>query len=106
MKKRAEKNASAEKKTDLKKIYKWIFAVLLAIIVAVFGFCFTVREGTNAIVSRFGNVRGVYTDAGLHFKLPYPFEKVISYDTRSQYMDSGYTETLTNDKKNILCRRK
>lgn len=102
MKKRAEKNASAEKKTDLKKIYKWIFAVLLVIIVAVFGFCFTVREGTNAIVSRFGDVRGVYTESGLHFKLPYPFEKVISYDTRSQYMDSGYTETLTNDKKNII----
>ena len=82
--KKATENA-VEKKTGIKKIYKWIFAALLAVIVAVFGFCFT-----------------VYTDAGLHFKLPYPFEKVISYDTRSQYMDSGYTETLTNDKKNII----
>lgn len=99
--KKANENA-VERNTGIKKIYKWIFAALLAVIVAVFGFCFTVREGTNAIVSRFGNVRGVYTDAGLHFKLPYPFEKVISYDTRSQYMDSGYTETLTNDKKNII----
>lgn len=99
--KKATENA-VEKNTGIKKIYKWIFAALLAVIVAVFGFCFTVREGTNVIVSRFGNVRGVYTDAGLHFKLPYPFEKVISYDTRSQYMDSGYTETLTNDKKNII----
>lgn len=91
-----------EKRVDIKKAYKWIFVVLLVVIVAVFGFCFTVREGTSAIVSRFGDVRGVYSDAGLHFKLPYPFEKVISYDTRSQYMDSGYTETLTNDKKNII----
>ena len=99
--KKANENA-VERNTGIKKIYKWIFAALLAVIVAVFGFCFTVREGTIAIVSRFGNVRGVYTDAGLHFKLPYPFEKVISYDTRSQYMDSGYTETLTNDKKNII----
>lgn len=100
IKKNSEKNP--EKKSGIKTVYKWIFAALLAVIVAVFGFCFTVREGTNAIVSRFGDVRGVYTDAGLHFKLPYPFEKVISYDTRSQYMDSGYTETLTNDKKNII----
>lgn len=91
-----------EKKNGIGKIYKWIFAALLAVIVAVFGFCFTVKEGTNAIVSRFGDIRGVYTDAGLHLKLPYPFEKVITYDTRSQYMDSGYTETLTNDKKNII----
>lgn len=91
-----------EKKNGIGKIYKWIFAALLAVIVAVFGFCFTVKEGTNAIVSRFGDIRGVYTEAGLHLKLPYPFEKVITYDTRSQYMDSGYTETLTNDKKNII----
>lgn len=91
-----------EKKNGIGKIYKWIFAALLAVIVVVFGFCFTVKEGTNAIVSRFGDIRGVYTDAGLHLKLPYPFEKVITYDTRSQYMDSGYTETLTNDKKNII----
>lgn len=91
-----------EKKNGIGKIYKWLFAALLAVIVAVFGFCFTVKEGTNAIVSRFGDIRGVYTDAGLHLKLPYPFEKVITYDTRSQYMDSGYTETLTNDKKNII----
>lgn len=91
-----------EKKNGIGKIYKWICAALLAVIVAVFGFCFTVKEGTNAIVSRFGDIRGVYTEAGLHLKLPYPFEKVITYDTRSQYMDSGYTETLTNDKKNII----
>jgi regulator of protease activity HflC (stomatin/prohibitin superfamily) len=41
-------------------------------------------------------------ESGLHFKLPYPFEAVYTYDTRSQYMDSGYTETLTNDKKNVI----
>lgn len=87
---------------DMKKTYKWIFAALLVVIVAGFGFLFTVREGSCAIVSRFGEIRAVHTDAGLHFKLPYPFEKIITYDTRSQYMDSGYTETLTNDKKNII----
>ncbi|MDR1629172.1 MAG: protease modulator HflC [Oscillospiraceae bacterium] len=86
----------------MKKIYKWLFASLLAVIVVGFGFLFTVREGSCAIVSRFGEIRAVYTNAGLHVKLPYPFEKIITYDTRSQYMDSGYTETLTNDKKNII----
>ncbi len=86
----------------IKNIYKWIFALVLAVIIVVFGFTFTVKEGSCAIVSRFGDVRAVYMDSGLHFKLPYPFESVYTYDTRSQYMDSGYTETLTNDKKNVI----
>ncbi len=80
----------------MKNKYKWVFASLLLVIIISFGFTFTVREGSCSIVSRFGDVRTVYTDAGLHMKLPYPFEKIITYDTRSQYMDSGYTETLTN----------
>ena len=84
------------------KTYKWIFAVLVALLVAAFGFTVTVREGTSVLVSRFGQIRSIYTDAGLHFKLPWPFEQTVVYDTRSQYLDSGYTETLTNDKKNII----
>ena len=86
----------------MKKWMKWALAALLAAIVFAYGFCFTVREGSSAIISRFGEVRKVCTEAGLYLKLPTPFEKVITFDARSQYMDSGYTETLTNDKKNII----
>lgn len=86
----------------MKKWIKWASAVLLVVIIFVYGFSFTVREGSYAIVSRFGNVRKTCTDAGFYLKLPAPFEKVIVFDAKSQYMDSGYTETLTNDKKNII----
>ena len=84
------------------KTYNWIFAALVAVIIVVFGFTLTVREGTSVLVSRFGEIRAIHTDAGLHLKLPWPFEQAVVYDTRSQYLDSGYTETLTNDKKNII----
>ena len=86
----------------MKHLWKWLFAALLIIILAIFGFTFTVREGSSAIVSRFGKIRQVCLDAGLYFKLPYPIDRVISLDMRSQVMDSGYTETLTNDKRNII----
>lgn len=86
----------------MSKKYKWIFAVLTLAIIAGFGFTFTVKEGSSVIVSRFGEVRSVQEETGLHFKLPWPFEKLIPYDTRNQYMDSGLVETLTNDKKNII----
>lgn len=86
----------------MKKWIKWASVILLAVIIFVYGFSFTVREGSYAIISRFGSVRKTCEQAGLYLKLPAPFEKVIVFDAKSQYMDSGYTETLTNDKKNII----
>jgi membrane protease subunit HflC len=86
----------------MKKHLKWICALLLVVILGAFGFAFVVREGSCAIVSRFGKIREVRTEAGLRFRLPWPVENVIILDTRSQYLDSGYTETLTQDKKNVI----
>ncbi|MDR0301077.1 MAG: protease modulator HflC [Treponema sp.] len=86
----------------MSKIYKLLFVLIFLILVVAAGFTFTVKEGFSAIVSRFGKIAGVYTEAGLHLKLPWPVDKVITYDTRNQYMDSGYNETLTNDKINII----
>lgn len=86
----------------MKKHIKWLYAVLVLLLLIVFGFTFSVREGTSCIVTSFGKIRDVYRESGLKWKLPWPFEKVITLDTRSQCMDSGYTETLTQDKKNII----
>ena len=86
----------------MSKLYKALFVLIFIIIVAAAGFTFTVKEGYSAIISRFGKIVNVHNDAGLYFKLPFPVDKVITYDTRNQYMDSGYNETLTNDKINII----
>jgi membrane protease subunit HflC len=91
------------KRSDIMRRYvKWLYALLLAVLVGAFGFTHVVREGTCAIVSRFGAIRTVRMAAGLGFKLPWPFEQVVSLDLRGQYLDSGYTETLTQDKKNVI----
>jgi membrane protease subunit HflC len=86
----------------MNKIYKLLFVLIFLVLVMAAGFTFTVKEGFSVIISRFGKIVDVYTEAGLHFKLPWPVDKVITYDTRNQYMDSGYNETLTNDKINII----
>jgi len=85
-----------------KSLYKWIFVIVLFSILVVYGFSFTVNEGTDAIVTRFGAYRKVITDAGLYFKLPWPFEKTYYFDARKNYLDSGFSETLTKDKKNVI----
>jgi len=86
----------------MSKIYKVVFVLIFIGIVVAAGFTFTVKEGYGVIISRFGKIVNVYEDAGLHVKLLWPVDKVITYDTRKQYMDSGYNETLTNDKINII----
>lgn len=86
----------------MKMKYTWIFVGLFVIIAGLVGFTYTVKEGSCVIVSRFGEIVDVSDDTGLHFKLPWPIDKTVEYDTRSQYLDSGYTETLTRDKINVI----
>ena len=81
------------------RIIKWMFALIVAAIIGFFGFVFKVNEGEYAVVTRFGAVRSEVTQAGMYLRLPWPFEDVQIQDARKRYLDSGYLETLTHDKK-------
>ncbi len=83
-------------------ILKIFIAAVLLLVLAYFGFTCEVREGSCAVILRFGAPRQEITEAGLYFKLPWPFETVVSYDNRVQYYESGYLETMTRDKRNII----
>ena len=88
----------------MKKGLTWVKITVAAIVVLVLGFfAFTtqVREGSGAIILRFGAPRKVVTDAGLYLKLPWPFESVVKFDGRQQYLESDYLETTTKDKRKI-----
>ena len=63
---------------------------------------FQVQETEYAIVARFGDPRRVIDQAGLHFKLPPPFETLLRIDRRANVLDPDPGEYLTSDKKNIL----
>ena len=41
-------------------------------------------------------------DAGLYFKLPWPFETVKKFDRREQYLESDFLETTTKDNRNVI----
>lgn len=83
-------------------ILKYFIAAVLVCVLAYFGFTCQVREGECAVILRFGAVRSEITDAGLYFKLPWPFETTVRYDNRLQYLESNYLETTTKDKRNII----
>jgi len=86
----------------MNKTFKFLYVFVFIVLVLAIGFTFTVREGSSVIVSRFGRIVDVHTEAGLYFRLPWPIDRIITYDARNQYMDSGYNETMTLDKINII----
>jgi len=79
-----------------------LFALLVVLVVFWFGFTFRVKEGYSSIVLRFGAPRDTTSEAGLHFRLPWPFETVVTYDSRLQYFETNNLETITQDKRNII----
>ncbi len=83
-------------------IVKIATAVLVVLVLFWFGFICQVREGNCAVILRFGAVREEITEAGVYFKLPWPFESVVTYDARYQYLESNKLETTTKDKRNVI----
>lgn len=77
-------------------------AVIVALVLAFFLFTTEVREGNTSLILRFGAPRKVVTEAGLYLKLPWPFEDVVTFDSRQQYLESDYLETTTKDNRNII----
>lgn len=78
------------------------FIVLAAIAALVGMSTFVVDQREQTLVLQFGNPKRVVTDAGLHFKLPAPFNTVEVFDSRLLESDAPANEVITKDKKTIL----
>ena len=88
-------------------IQRWLRAIVgtLALLAIVFSAtAVVVTEGQSLIVTRFGHPVRVATDAGLHWKLPWPVDQAVLIDMRRRVYETGLTEMLTRDKKNVIAR--
>jgi membrane protease subunit HflC len=63
-----------------------------------------VREGEAVLLTRFGRPLRAATRPGLHWKLPWPIDQASLLDMRRRVYETGHTEMLTRDKKNIIAR--
>lgn len=81
---------------------RWATGAIVVVLILVYGFTFVQYEGELTVVTRFGAPRTAFHEAGLHWKLPWPFEKVFRFDGRRNYSDTSFVETLTKDKKNVI----
>ena len=67
-------------------------------------FSFQLDQSESAVVSTFGRPQAV-TSPGLHFRWPFPFQRIYRFDHRVRCFEGGagkLEETLTSDQHNIL----
>ncbi len=63
---------------------------------------FTIHETEVGLVTRFGRPANDVAGPGLHFKLPWPIDRVVRIDRRLMVFQGEPTEMLTRDKRNVL----
>jgi modulator of FtsH protease HflC len=81
---------------------RFVIILLAVFILASIGFstCFSVDRADYVYVTQFGRPVDTFdgqTDAGLHFKLPWPVQSVQRLDRRIQLFDLAGAELLTHD---------
>jgi membrane protease subunit HflC len=92
---------------DAMRTQRWLRAAVGTLALAAIVFNATaiiVTEGQTALVTRFGRPVRMAADAGLHWKLPWPIDSAIRLDMRRRVYETGLTEMLTRDKKNVIAR--
>lgn len=75
---------------------------IAVLVIALSATAFVVPEGESALVTRLGRPVAVLSDAGLHWKLPWPIDEAIPIDLRRRVFRGGHSEMLTRDKKNVV----
>ena len=68
-----------------------LFSILA--LIAVFTTWYTVDESEQAVVITFGQADETITDSGLHFKLPWPVQKVEVLSKETYSLQFGYEQT-------------
>lgn len=92
---------------DSVRTQRWLRATVGSLALAAIVFHATaviVREGEAVLVTRFGRPLRAATQPGLHWKLPWPIDQASLLDMRRRVYETGHTEMLTRDKKNIIAR--
>ena len=89
-----------------KTIVAVVSVMILVGMLLLFTSTYTVRYHEVAIKTRFGNIgeNSVQTEPGLHFRLPLFIEKVVTYDTRMQIIESPLKTVATSDDQQVMVR--
>ena len=79
-----------------------IAALISAVILILSSIFFTVKEDSYAIITEFGRVEKVISQAGLNTKLPYPIQNVYRVDKKIRIFSPVALEVFIPDETNVL----
>jgi membrane protease subunit HflC len=102
----ADPNATAPEESVRSSPAATVLRIVVSLVVVgmllLYGSSFSVREGNQAIVTRFGKPVREIADAGRYWKYPWPIEQVHEIDVRSRFFNTPFTATFTRDRKNVV----
>jgi len=80
--------------TSLKRIYMWTGLTFITIILGIVALTswYTVDESQQGVVLTFGKANEIVTEPGLHFKLPWPIQKVEILSKETFSLQFGFEE--------------
>ncbi|MFQ5534232.1 MAG: protease modulator HflC [Sphingomonadales bacterium] len=83
---------------------KNLIAIIFLAALAFVGFSsiYTVHQTKQALVLQFGNPIRVVSEAGIHFKLPAPFQDVTYMESRILGLDAPPEEVIASDQKRLV----
>jgi membrane protease subunit HflC len=89
------------------KEHRWIFFLVIVVValLLLYSVAFTVNFKQIGIVKTFGEagvpINGA-TQAGLHWKWPWPIQSLVRYDRRTFVFEDTFEQVQTRDKQNFL----
>lgn len=89
------------------KNHVWIFVLAILVLAGllVYTVAFQVDYTQGAVVTRFGQVTRVLPgrqSSGLHFKWPWPVERVTTYDSRTHVFEGTASQIQTSDGQTVV----
>lgn len=86
-------------------IFRIVFSLFIIAIVLAYGMSYQVSEYENVVVTRFDRpMEPVTTEAGLHFKLPWPIDQVRVVDMRKRIYETPLVSNQTKDDKTVMLK--
>ena len=84
----------------MKRIGRYIIGLLIVALIIIASTFYTIREWEQVVITRFGEIVGTKTEAGLKFKYPI-IDKINRYEKRIMRWDGDPKEIPTRDKRFI-----
>jgi len=83
-----------ENEVSLRKLYVITGSVILAVVLGLVGLTswYTVDESEQAVILTFGKVEEGISEPGLHFKMPWPIQDVITLSKETFSLQFGYQQ--------------